>query len=278
MSVRHLTLAFAVLALLPATASAAEIYPSVSPTVLRGPPPWHVDYAIEFDSGPAPEQVTFSVSGRNGFPPTPRLDGPGTLTSAGVILLGGGRTCASGFGDIDFGVSGGGSWTLDLPPGASTVVRIGVDVSRQFRLDEQRFDDVQISVDGFDGQIAGPELAVSRAVPLSASLRLAAGAKFVQPGDRVTIAGRTSAELAGGAIDLRATYGGARYVGKPDFNAPVARVRVAADGTFRYQQWRPTMPGRWAVSAFYDSHDPRFLDSAMEGCFPSVQVGQPPRT
>src|SRR4051794_22337741 len=63
MSVRHLTLAFAVLALLPATASAAEIYPSVSPTVLRGDGPWSITYKIEVDAGPAPERLLLSVDG-----------------------------------------------------------------------------------------------------------------------------------------------------------------------------------------------------------------------
>lgn len=271
-----LLLAVVFLALASAPAHAAEVYPSVSPQVLRGPAPWRVDYSFEFDAGPVAERIGLSIDSSNGFYPEPVLDGPGTLSSGAAMLLGGGRTCASGFGDIDFGVSGGGNWTLALPAGARTIVRVPVRISRRFGLDEQRADDVRFYVDGTQVSIAGPELAVSREVPLSVGFKLPARLTYAQPGQRVPIVGHTSPMLAGQAIDIRAAHSVGRYVSKPQYVLPVARVRVAADGSFKFRDWRPTTPGRWSVSAFYDSHDARFLDSTMSGCFPGLQVGPPP--
>src|SRR3954453_15506714 len=47
----------------PSPALALEVYPSYSPAVLSGPPPWTVTYKFELDTGPTPETVSFGGEG-----------------------------------------------------------------------------------------------------------------------------------------------------------------------------------------------------------------------
>lgn len=252
---RICVLAASALLALATAASAADVHPSVSPSVLRGTGPWQVTYQLEFDSGPLPEQVVLSASSANAGVPDPVASGPVVLTKGPAFLAIADRFCSSG-GSLAF-ESGQAQWTLALPANSVSTLTFALPVSRRFGIDELRFSDLSFAVDGAPLAIVGPEIVAPRAPGITLTAARTAG-------NRVALSGRTTPLLAGQRIDLRA--------GTPKPSATIGRVRVRDDGSFSYSAWRPT-PGRWSVDAVYDSHDPRFVDSSVTGCFPRVQIG-----
>jgi hypothetical protein len=274
-------------------AAAAEIHPSVFPSVLRGQGPWDVTYLVELDSGPSAEQVVLSVS--NGWGPSPEavLTGPGKLTRGASVVGVADRFCAGGNGAFSsyFGQT---EWLVDMPPYSVNTVAFPLRVNHRFGVAATRLDDLSFSTavppPGYDvtGQretarleyspvaLPGPQLLAARDAGISLT---AAGKGFatIKPGQRIWIRGKASRLIAGQRIDLRAAYDPAAPYALSKMKTRIASVRVRDDGTFG-TSWRPPKAGRWTVAAFYDSHDPRFLDSEVAGCYPIVQVGAAGRT
>jgi hypothetical protein len=268
--IRTLLLLLLIAASTASAASAAVIHPSVSPTVLRGQGPWEVTYKLELDSGPADEHVVISATNGNGSLPTPVLDGPGTLTPGPALIAIADRFCAGGGGSFSFETAQA-EWALDLPANSVNTISITTPVSRRFGYDELRLQDVSFRIDGAPIDLPGPEIVASRDAGITLT---AAGKRFAAIGAdaRVALRGQTSPLLAGDRIDLLAGYAPEPPYRTLKLLIPVQHVRVRADGSFGYR-WRPPRPGRWTVAALLDSHDPRFLDSGTNGCFPVVQVG-----
>ena len=247
-------------------ASAATVYPSVSPPALRGQGPWDVTYQVELDSGPVAEHVAVDVSSTWGIPPDPVLAGPGTLTRGNVQAVAADRFCAGG--SLSFAtVSGTTEWLIDLPANTVNVLSLTTRVSHRFAVSSTRLSDVSFTVDGVPVDLPGPDIVARR----DAGITLNAGSgklmTSVAAGGRVILRGQSSPLLAGQRIDIRAAFGTATRM-----TIPVARVRIRADGSFA-ASWRPPKAGRWMLGAFYHSQDPRFLDSTSMNCFPIVQAG-----
>ena len=237
-------------------ASAVVVHPSVAPSVLRGSGPWDVTYKVELDAGSAPEQVTLSAVNAFGALPDPVVDGPATQTKGPQLLGIADRFCSSG-GSLAF-QSAQAEWTVALPANSVSVLSFTVQVDRRFGIGDTTFQDVSFTLDGAPVAIAGPAIVA----PRDPGISLSASGK---QGDRVAIRGRTTPLLSGQRIDLRA--------GALRPTTTIARVRVRADGSFAYGSWRPAA-GRWTIGAYYDSHDPRFVDRAVAGCLPVVYVGR----
>ena len=94
----------------------------------------------------------------------------------------------------------------------------------------------------------------------------------VVPGTTVPIRGKTSRRLAGQAIDLRTWFSSQPFRPLRGAGSKIARVRVAPDGSFACNHWRPARVGTSSVVAVHDSHDPHFVDTTTSGCFPVVRV------
>lgn len=287
----RILLALVVAAALASSADAAEVYPSVSPTVLHGTPPWQVTYRLEFDTGPLPERLVLESTGAVA---DLGVDGPGTVTRvAAVMVVLPERLCIGGMGSAPADAltpAGQSWWLLDLPPNSATTLTMRVSTQGPFDLGRDAFDSVSFATgpvpDGYRPgdnipfltlptqpiAIPPPAIAVPRYVPIDLSLRTPAS-RSVPAGRLVPIRGQTSPLLAGRLIELRSAVSTAPgYTRAPKFT-PLARVRVAPDGSFAYLKWRPRTAGRWSIGAFYDSHDPGMLDSVSRGCFPFVSVG-----
>src|SRR4051812_39007388 len=105
-------------------ASAAEIYPSSSPDVLRGLPPYSVTYRFEFNTGALPEQVAFSVATQGDSVSHFALDdGPAVVTPIGASLASSIFSCAGGGSSVP-SQSSSGAWRLDLPPASRSTVSV----------------------------------------------------------------------------------------------------------------------------------------------------------
>src|SRR4051794_24330016 len=106
----------------PSPALALEVYPSYSPAVLSGPPPWTVTYKFELDTGPTPETVSFGGEG-DGLS-FPSIDGPGTVGPGqaidGVRIV----PCPGGRGVQSYPAGFGYSETIELPAASTTTLTV----------------------------------------------------------------------------------------------------------------------------------------------------------
>jgi hypothetical protein len=252
------------------SASAAQIYPSFSPAVLRGTPPWTTTYLFEIHTGRQPEHLNFA--GWGSF----SLDGPGQLTPVTDALFSAAWSCAFGRGSGVSGVSTATYYHLDLPPETSTVLVAHITRRYPFGVGETigyGFEMVSTSAAWTprDGRgemtpidVGAPVIATGREPWLYAER---AHAKAVPAtGGPVPLIGRASPAMAGQLVEIRYTT---RW---PPVWMPLARVRVQLGGVFGYSKWVPTQPGLYSITASFISHDARFVSTESGSCPDSFKV------
>src|SRR4051812_20943537 len=203
-------------------AAAAEVHPSVYPSELRGEGPWDVTYVVEFDSGPADEQVVLSVSNGWGVPPEAVLAGPGKLTRGPSFVAIADRFCAGGNGAFSF-LSGQTEWLVDLPASTVNTITFALRVSHRFDVADTRLDDLgfgtavppagyEINAQPQTARLDFAPLALpgpALLAPRDAGITLGAAGKgfaTIKRGKRISIRGNASPLIAGQRIDLRAAY------------------------------------------------------------------------
>jgi hypothetical protein len=238
-------------------ASAAEIFPSVSPPILRDKPPYTATYRFEFHTGPNAEQPLFTVDGPDLA--TATLEGPGSITGRAIESSTRVRSCLGGRGTTSSSVDTTAEFALSLP--AETVNTLVVTAVRKtpIGLGDGYGYSFSFGPDLATSQpvlVPDPRLYVRRTVPVSIRAKL---------GRAVVLSGRTTPQIAGQRILLRyTTKWPARW-------HRLTVVRVRRDGSFAYRPWVPRKAGLYTVQAYYISHDPHFLSSAT-GCGATFKV------
>jgi hypothetical protein len=247
-----------------APAAAVDVFPSFSPAVLKGSPPWTITYRVELDTGPAAERVDFWD-----LPSDVTLEGPGTIVDSRPGGVGGSRRDWSGRCLL----RADSFWRdprIDLPPNSTSVLVFHEVISRPLGLGAPDPDyHVSFFSEAPDGQfyddrtvdVGGPRYAAARSFDLSLNgtfsfSNQAVGKRVALVGQVAPVVGKTTPLLAGQSIALRFT------TAWPPVWHPLARVHVRAGGSFGWYRWRPARPGVYTVKPFYTSHDPRFVSES----------------
>jgi hypothetical protein len=251
-------------------ARAVEFHPSASPQVLTGKPPWRIRYAVELDSGPAPETIEMNF---DSWPA--EITGAASVTNeATVDVFRGGRIGCPTAAPPNL------LWRppvgyeqdlLALPPNSATIVSLSFVLDHYPRLTDTFGETFNANVVTADGtrtalppiDIAGPTVAVPYTLSLGLGFPGTPGSLH-KPGQRLRLVGRADPRVAGQVAEFRYTARGHRRTSRS-----IGRGRIGGDGSFS-SSWTLPRPGIYDVSVRYQSQDSRFVTSAGECEVPVV--------
>lgn len=281
---------------------------TVSPESVSFPETRQVTYRVEVATGSEAERLTLraeTVPAFIGFDGAPEgaglsgprsaaFEGPGSMTTG--VTSHGDPVCTTA---LSFRAFHGGlyysyEYHLDLPANAVSTLVLASDVfdapwpGEQLRLaltaTRTPGPGAPASTLDRDHQLAVP--GVGAAGRTGVRMQIATDQPSVRgcshdppdnPGNPITVTGRTDPPLAGRSVTLLAESTDRRAVpGQATTPQAIATLPVAGDGTFVLRDWRPQLPGRYAIQARFASNVPELADDFSQPV--SFDLTQPVHT
>lgn len=275
-----LALALAPALLLPATARAADprFSATVSPDRVVFGETAELEYRVQVTTGEDPERFEIDATGGSAFDgqgsllfPSggqPRLEGPGTL-SLGVSYHGDVFPCSRSALPTRHGtLISTQLFELDLPARSTSTLVFAATPSQAAPWPGDRFELLLTARNPFRVGTLDRALPIPVASPVPAGREGVRLELVTEPSSSGSACGKVGV-LRDGPVTIRGTsdppLGGQTVL--PHYVPPgrldpvaLARVPVAADGTFSYRGWRPRRAGRYELAAAYTAQRPGRAD------------------